>query len=287
VGNLLQLSDVKTYLQIGFTTDDTLLNQLIANVSLAIENYCNRSLSAAASFSDVLDGGVETLILTRRPIVAIAAIVDRTGRISQEQIGSGNNSQTIFPLTLKNVPLQSGNPGSVQIVAGAVQALDDGNGNLSGTGISSGSINYNTGVGTITLSAAPGAGVLVKAAYNPLSAIVDPSTYESDAKEGVVRPLPEPPTFPLPGGLFDFVDGAAIWGFGRRRFQVLYTAGFATVPADVQQAALIMIAARYNRRDDLTHEQVGDYAYNAETGQISGLPPQVEQLLSPYREIFL
>jgi hypothetical protein len=284
VGNLVQLADVHTYLQITYTTDDTLLSQLIANYSEAIEQYCRQSFSAQIPQTDYLDGDVPELIVKHRPIAALASLVDMSQRLSQLQIGIGNGVQTAFSGAVAGGPWI---PGSIQIVAGSVVAIDDGAGNLTGTGIAAGStFNYATGAALINFSAAPGAGVVVKFAGNPTSAIVDPSIYQVDDLAGLIIAQPTPPSdFPLAGGTFSWFQSTPVWARGRRRWQINYTQGYAAVPADVQQACLICVAERYNRRDPLGAETVGDYSYKTEPGSSSGFSAQVEQLLKPYFEL--
>ena len=197
MGNLVQLTDVHTYLQITYTTDDALLSQLIANVSAAIENYCNRSLSAVVAVTDTLDGAVAAFILSKRPVVSITTLTD------------------LFS-----------------------------------------------------------------------NAAIASTYYDLDANAGLLYAMPDQPTnFEIPAGMFEFFDGERVWGAGRRRWQIVYQAGYATVPYDVQQAALIMIAERYNRRDPLAMEAVGDYRYQVDKGDQSGWSAQVEQLLKPYKEV--
>ena len=53
-------------------------------------------------------------------------------------------------------------PGSLEVVAGAIQCLDNGSGSFTGTGCQSGSINYATAAISITFTAAPTAGTLVQ-----------------------------------------------------------------------------------------------------------------------------
>ncbi len=291
MGLIVTLAEVKTFLQIGFTDDDALLSQLAWLVSGQIESYCLRSFSDIEKVSDRLDGGHRQLILTRCPIAEILAIVDQTGRASQELLGTGNASATAFPFSLKNAPLQAGNPGSVQIVTvpGGIVALDDGAGNLIGTGIAGSSVvNYTTGAGLVNYSAPPASGAAVKAAYNPIAAIVDPSIYEIDSLAGLVLPLPLAPTnFPIGAGMFEFLGrGNAIWGRGKLRWQIIYHAGESRAPAPIKKGALKEIAGDYNRRDDLETETIGDYSYQSEKGE-SGLSVKLEQLLSRYKEIVI
>jgi hypothetical protein len=288
VGNLVQLSDVHTYLQLasGFTTDDTLLTQIITNVSAVIESYCRRSFSAVLSWVDVLDGGGVALALYNRPIVALSALADLSQRVMNEVVGTGNGTATSFTHTLASTPLQ---PLSLQVVAGLVVATDDGNGNLVGAGVATGStVNYATGAIVLNLNAAPAPGTSIIAGYLPNAAVVSAALYSIDTQRGLIFPLPQPPqNFPIPAGLFEFLQFKPIWGRGERRWQISYTAGFSAVPADVQLAALMMVASRYNRRDALAQEEVGDYHYVAQSGPNSGFPAEVEQLLSPWREVVI
>lgn len=80
-----------------------------------------------------------------------------------ETIGAGNDIATSFVATLDlqaNLPIVAG---SVSVVAGSLTLSDDGSGNLSGDGI--GTINYDTGVISITFSSAPPALTLINVTY--------------------------------------------------------------------------------------------------------------------------
>lgn len=67
-------------------------------------------------------------------------------------LGTGNGVQTVFSSTLTTTPIY---PTSVLVTGGAGQSgTDNGAGLITGTGISSGTINYDTGAITVTFSAA-------------------------------------------------------------------------------------------------------------------------------------
>ncbi|OAT79309.1 hypothetical protein [Desulfotomaculum copahuensis] len=75
------------------------------------------------------------------------------------------------------------------------------------------------------------------------------------------------------------------WEAGRQRYKVEYTAGMCpdtpSVPADIRQACLEWVAARYNRIDPaITREQLGDYSYSAD--ESDGMPANVRAALSLY-----
>jgi hypothetical protein len=90
---------------------------------------------------------------------------------SGESYGTGNGSITTFAHTLTGVASSTGVspkvvPGSVSIVAGAITATDNGAGALTGTGVTSGTINYATGAVSITYTAAPANALAITVGYS-------------------------------------------------------------------------------------------------------------------------
>jgi len=71
-------------------------------------------------------------------------------------VGTGNGSTTTFAAVLGPLPVRPNTVVVTATVSGAtVTANDNGSGTLTGTGISSGTVNYNTGALSITFSTAP------------------------------------------------------------------------------------------------------------------------------------
>jgi hypothetical protein len=92
--------------------------------------------------------------------------------VTSESIGTANGTTATFTHTAAHLSVV---PGTVTITAGSVVATDDGNGNLTGTGIAAGTINYGTGVLSITYSVDPPNTTPITMAYswaNPTSGIV-------------------------------------------------------------------------------------------------------------------
>lgn len=73
--DLISLAEVKTYLNISHSNDDSLLNSLIASVSAFIRNKTNR-IFEEQSYTEDLNGGDSYLIVSHRPIVSVASIKD-------------------------------------------------------------------------------------------------------------------------------------------------------------------------------------------------------------------
>lgn len=85
-------------------------------------------------------------------------------------------------------------------------------------------------------------------------------------------------------GILERKDGC--FADGRRNVRVVYTAGYATAPPAVEQAATILVATLYNRGrgggDGLSSESLGAYAVAYADGD---WPGSVHELLFPYREV--
>ena len=74
---------------------------------------------------------------------------------------------------------------------------------------------------------------------------------------------------------------------GHQNVVILYTAGFATIPADVQEAVVQLIAGLHNETQQnasASSERLGEYAVSYLSGDERGLPRTVRWLLSPYRD---
>lgn len=101
--------------------------------------------------------------------------------VDKEVIGTGNASATNFSSTLDFTPIKTSTAecsdplllgtglkdgGAVQIFVGTtgVSGIDDGEGNITGTGVT-GTVDYSTGAISVDLAAAPALGVQVYAKY--------------------------------------------------------------------------------------------------------------------------
>src|SRR5262249_30874118 len=77
-----------------------------------------------------------------------------------------------------------------------------------------------------------------------------------------------------------------IWPTGINNFRIQYTAGYATIPEDVQEACAELVATWFVQRGrDLTlvHEALsGSYAYQAAVSR-GELPDRIKAMLRPYR----
>ena len=72
--DLTDLATVKAIGNITNTNSDTLLNNLIAAVSAAISQYCNRNFGINAYTENYSGSGNDTLWLKQRPIVSVTSV---------------------------------------------------------------------------------------------------------------------------------------------------------------------------------------------------------------------
>jgi hypothetical protein len=74
VSQLCALQDVKTYLGISDTNSDSVLTNLITNVSAMIETYCNR-IFALASYTETRNGGCgQKMYLANGPVTTVSSL---------------------------------------------------------------------------------------------------------------------------------------------------------------------------------------------------------------------
>ncbi len=94
--------------------------------------------------------------------------------IESESLGTGDSSTTNFTMTLANPPLR---PYTVKLLVGNTPvATDDGSGNIVGSTIDTGSVNYNDGSIDVTFKTAPDASTSLTIEYNYDSEVADQYT---------------------------------------------------------------------------------------------------------------
>lgn len=149
------------------------IKALVQQAVLATFNGTDAQESVPAGIALTISGSrYSAQINAISPAVNIETInVGLQTVVSSELVGTGNNSTVTFTHTAANLNVV---PGTVVVTAGTVVASDDGNGNLVGPGITSGTINYATGALSIGYVVAP-AIIAIDMAYsysNPSTGIV-------------------------------------------------------------------------------------------------------------------
>lgn len=184
---LVSTANVKTFLGITGSTEDTIIDALVNSMSVAIAKYCGRDFVSAAA-TEYYDGtDAPSLVLKRYPIITLTSLNIDGARL----FGSSTD---------------------VDVSANVI-------------------VDNNSGIITLW------------------------NLYDK---------------FPC----------------GRRNVKVVYTAGYATIPADLQHAAKLAVQFTYKRhyteqRIGIVSESVGDKNISYDQGD---LPSPVKKLLAPYRK---
>lgn len=71
------------------------------------------------------------------------------------------------------------------------------------------------------------------------------------------------------------------WASGRRRWKVVYSSGYASIPANVKLAALTWLADIFANRQGAKSESLGDRSFTVD----DTMPSRVKLLLSTYKDI--
>lgn len=82
--------------------------------------------------------------------------------VDGESVGTGDGSTTEFTVTLGYTPIRKK---SVIIKAGTVEVEDDGEGNITGEGVTAGTVDYSTGAISVQFTSAPALDTAVTAVY--------------------------------------------------------------------------------------------------------------------------
>lgn len=77
------------------------------------------------------------------------------------------------------------------------------------------------------------------------------------------------------------------WTYGHKNFQIVYIAGYSTIPEDIELACNMIVANLFNMPDksNISAERIGSYSINYLSEQ--GLPPQVKSILDNYKRVVI
>lgn len=225
--------------------EDTTLAALVTAVSKAVKRYCHREFDSQ-SFDELYSGhNGEKLALNEYPIISVARVAANPTAVLKVRNTSSANQRATVAVTSSGLTLVrvasgvvttdtsvtfAGNV-TVQAVADAVDAL--------GNGWDAEAVSPYTLRASADLRAVQGA---LNAAANNFAELKihvdDLSDYDVDLQRGwLVR---EGSSFDL-----NWLPTGGGWYEGTNNFRVLYTAGYATVPEDVQEACAQWVAALF------------------------------------------
>ena len=264
--SLVTLANFKTYLGITVSTDDTILEQAIDRASNAIRSYCDRNF-VSATYREFYDSfGAKRLALKQSPIEKIIFVGAATQSVLSVQM---TNASDIFA----SVGVDDAHLHLTRV---------DVNGSESTTNISLATHNTTTELAT-QISATTGfsASSLVNIPAYHLQRLAGAELMNRTVLiEGFVE------------GIYDYLanlDAGILYGSWLSQYQsvlVRYTAGYSTIPYDVQQATMMIASRIYKGRlrdPGLASESLGGYSYSQRTG--ADLDSEAKELLRPYRRI--
>lgn len=272
---IVTTADVKAYLGIAVATYDTLLDDICARVTDMIETYCQRKFYSRAYTDEMYDGtGTRQLLLRNPPITIVSRCC--VGKLEVVSITNTATDATRAIVTVSSTGM------TLTVTGGALAGTDSLTWavsttldtvvtaiNAAGNGWSASvsSANYGDYVSTDILMA-PGRDALNGTVYLEIPDQPGMVDYDCDWNAGIL------------------INRAGNWPCGHQNIIVDCTAGYATLPLDIEQAAIEVVAAVFNRRDKdgaLESERLGDYSYKFNMIE-SDLPPWCKATLRRYRD---
>ena len=268
---LITLAQAKLYLGITDENSDTLLESLIERASGYLERYCNRKLKTRTYTREIYYGtGGASLRLDQYPATTISRVsVGRTNAFSITNTTATNHA-------------------TVEITSTALKYSVDGAAATSLLFASYATIN-------LLIAALPAGwtATLLSSTHGTRKSsdlLIRPGMYcKSPTSAYCEIPNDELTDYQLISPSEDRNYGVLYspsgWTRGVEYF-VDYTAGYTTVPYALEEACVLLVAYRYNQKDQdmsLKSEGLGDYNYTRQ--DVSGaLPPDIKNDLDLYRK---
>lgn len=258
--------------QSGGSTDETHVDALILAATKAINRYCRRTFESTA-FDEIYDGsGDKYLMLRNYPVISVQSVRSRQVAVLRVKNTSASNQKARVSVTSTGILLSRTSSGTA--TTNTLLFSDYATISALATAIA-GVANGWTAVAVSGYENHPSADLYppIQGAQNAVGIYCDLrqhadelSGYSIDAPRGMLSRavVSTDPDFMLPDDL--------IWPRGIANFRVQYTAGYATVPEDVQEAAAMTVAALFRA------------GAREQTGPAAQIPDEALALLKPYRQ---
>jgi hypothetical protein len=271
--NALLSANTVTLVQV----DNYFIERLIDRASDSIERYCDRKFKSQSYSAEKYNGTKSNrLFLKNYPVTGISRVA--VGEIDALYVKS---TATCAWATVEVTPAAGV---YLKIVGGA----NDGTTALP--------LSIYTTVALLAdqINATPGwsASILNSTGIWPTSYLIPMPAQRCDEAYAYIL-LPEEPidNFKYDGntGILYHPGG---FGGGFQNIYVDYTAGYSTIPDDIEHICLEMVAAMYNASEEggsstMASERIGDYSYSGGTATdssaISGLSLNAQRILDSYR----
>lgn len=272
---LTTVAKVKSYLHITGSEDDTLIGNLIARMSDEMETFCNRKFLSQA-FTEVYDGnGLTSLQLDNFPIT----------RITRIAIGERN------AMTLKNTASDASSA-TVEVLSNSLRIIVTGGASASDQSYDLTNASYDTIAEVVAAINSFGNGwtatvLSTYAAFVSVDLIDRFAAYALDSLVTLSIPAKSKTDYTVDAarGELYVSDGFAK---GYQNVYVDYTAGYSTIPDDLEEICLEMVAEVYReseRDPTLRSEKLGDYTWVAQ--ETKGALSKHQSRLARWRRIAL
>ena len=281
---LTTLSNLKNWIGITSVDDDVLLEDAIDRATAIIESHCDRKLKSRTFYEWAMPGGERTFTVDNSPIVSIDTIsygsaismTVTSDTASTDVLATVENNGT--NLRLRKVA--SDGTSTTATIALADYLTTSALVTYINASVSGWSATLTKNAYSLSLYRFGGRGV-IDAPCNFEYPRDNVSEYRVDYDTGLVHIIAD--RFP---GIRS--DDASANRFPSGFFPVFvqYTAGFETVPADLEQACIEIAADLYRERKQdktITSESLGDYNYT-QAGVAELLEGRMGKLAG-YREI--
>lgn len=288
---LTTLAELKTYMGISASTWDTVLENLIDSASARVEAYIGRRIKSRTWIEHIDPDGSSTIRLKQWPVTSVDFI--GVGARPVISIGFDSSQSSIIVATAQWDAAGQGGAGTLTLKTGTAT------GDLTATTDST----LRSTASMAALSVTGFAFTLIESVradwlhqQGPVNVIESPMqlTYPAvtdvdcrvDRDRGILH---------RPRWSDDWDDGwdsllCTGWrprfGFSPQSMVVQYTAGYSTIPYDVEQTVQEVAAAMFRSRardETLNSESLGDYSYTS--GGASRITEILEERLGSWREI--
>lgn len=280
MADLVTLARAQLGIPSATSSDDAWLEALIDAASAAIENWCGRHF-VAAEYTESFDGRQDGVIVVREtPIQYIVRLAANPVVVAKTTSSLDGFGTTVGPAAVR----------------------------VSTTGVSY-RIEGLLGFTTVTYSYSTGTSYLLSGLKTQIEADVNydwlfniESGYESWASRYMMVQGPLPIISGSSAELRAFTEDVAPDDIDtdagmvfldvppeRRVGQIIYRAGYDTVPEDVQEACVQLVKMMFESgqvSSILHRERLGDYSYqikDAATALVYSMPPSILGLLAPHR----
>lgn len=281
---LVTLAQLKNWLGITSTDDDVLLEDAIDRATSIIETHCDRKLKSRVFYEFVMPQGERTVTVDNYPIVSIDTIA--YGSAISMTIESDSASTDVLATVENNGTnirlrkVASDGTSTTTTIALADYLTTSAIVTYINASVSGWSATLTENAYSFSLYRFGGRGV-IDAPCNFEYPRDNVSEYRVDYSTGLIHLIAD--RFP---GIRSDDASANRFPSGFYPVFVQYTAGFETVPADLQQVCIEIAADLYRERKQdktITSENLGDYSYT-QAGVAELLEGRMGKLAG-YREI--